>query len=255
MITSTARKHITRSLRDALRLNMRDAGEILTTIRNENSLCLLGDTDMRTVKALISNGCSDRPTVGLYVDGGQGYEYTGVELSVTAADVARWNALGLDEAYAIAADVHANRGPLMQAADDRMAAEAAAEAMNDNDLLPDEMMDQAFGPIPESRDYQWTNGTVVRADMASSDDHVVVLVDLADGTRKTMAMFPLFSDAADLLSYATGRINQPARLCVGRVNAFDNAVPAGFDRSMPVLDMIVDQSDVPGLVQLYRRAA
>ena len=135
-----------------------------------------------------------------------------------------------------------------------MAGEAAAEAMNDN-LLPDEEMDRVFGPVPESRDYQWTDGTVVRADLASSDDHVVVLVDLADGTRKAMAMFPLLSGTADLLAYVSGRINQPARLCVGRVNAFDNAVPAGFDRSMPVLDMIVDQSDVPGLVQLYRRAA
>lgn len=255
MITSTARKHVVRALRDALRVNMRQAGEIVTTIRNENALRLLGSTDMRTVKALVINSSEPTPTVSLYVDGGQGYEHTGITLGLVYEDLDRWNALPIEEAYAIAADIHANRGPEMIAADDRMAAEAAAEAMNDNGLLPEEEMDRVFGPIPESREYEWMNGTVRRASLASSDDHVVTLVELADGTRKTMAMFPLFTAPADLLTYATSVIDVPARLSVGRVNIFDDDVPAGFDRSMPVLDMVVPERDVPGLVSLHRRAA
>lgn len=250
MITSTARKHIVRALRDALRIREPHAREILDVIRNDIALNMLGGTDMRTVKALVVSSSEPTPTVQLYVDGGQGYEFTGVTLRLVHEDLDRWNALPVEEAYAIAADVHANRGPELTAADERTAAEMAAA----NDDEPTDL-DDVFGPVPEPRDYQWMDGTVSRVDLASSGDHVVALVDLADGSAKTMAMFPLFTGPEGLLAYAREQVGVPARLSVGRVNIFDNDVPAGFDRSMPVLDMIVRQRDVPGLVRLYSRAA
>lgn len=253
MITSTARKHVIRALRDALRVNMRHAGEIVATIRNENALRLLGSTDMRTVKALVINSAERLPTVNLYVDGGQGYEFTGVALGLTIEDLDRWNALSLEDAYAIAADVHDNRGPLMRAADDRMAAEAAAEAFNDNDLLPEEEMDRVFGPIPEPRDWKWVDGEILSAER--HDDHVRVGVRLADAEYTDMTMVPLFGTPADLVEYALSVSNVPARLCVARLSSFDHDLPAGADRSLPVLDMVVPQSEVPALVRSLRRAA
>ncbi len=255
MITATARKHIIRALRQALRIRECTAREILEVIRNENALRLLEGRDMRTVKALVCASSEPSPTACLYVDDGQGYERTGVSLRLTYEDLDRWNVLSLEDAYAIAGEISANAGPELRALDERLAAESAQAIAANDDMLPEEAMDAVFGPVPESRSYEWMDGTVLRADVASSDDHVVALVELADGERRTMAMFPLFSGVADLASYAIGKVGMPARLCVGRVNAFDNDVPAGFDRSMPVLDMIVDRRDVPGLVRLYRKAA
>lgn len=256
MITATARKHVVRALRDALRIRESRAREIVSTIFNENALRLLGDTDMRTVKALVCNGGDLSPTVHLYVNNGQGYEFTGVVLSLVYEDLDRWNVLPIEEAYAIAGEIHENRGPQLTSADERMAAEIneeteAREAAND-DMSID--LDDVFGPVPENRNYQWVGGTVSSADLAPMGDHVLAVVDLADGTRQTMAMFPLFSGPEDLLAYARQQVGVSARLSVGRVNMFDENVPAGFDRSMPVLDMIVHARDVPGLIHLNKRA-
>lgn len=240
MITATARKHIVRALREALRIREGHAREILTTIRNAIALDLLGNTDMRTVKALVINCMETSPTIQLYVDAGQGYEFTGVSLHLVYEDLDRWNKLSLEEAYAIAADVHNNRGPEMTAADDLLAAEMTKEVM---DALPEEEMDRLFGKAPEARDYKWVNGKVQSAELAPAGDHVVTQVALDDGTNTSMAMFALFGTPADLLAYASEQLDIPARLCVSNISVFDKDVPAGFDRSMPVLDMIVHTLD------------
>lgn len=259
MITATARKHVVRALREALRIRESHAREILAVIRNENALRLLGDTDMRTVKALVCPSSEPTPTVGLYVDAGQGYENTGVELRLIYEDIQRWRDLPLEEAYAIADAIADAAGPGLRALDERLAAETQAteDRLEADDILPEEEMDAVFGLVPEPRDYVWAEGRIVRADVASSGDHVVALVDLADGTRKTMAMFAVFGTPAELLSSLSDRIGVDGRLCVGRVNAFDEGrdIPAGFDRSMPLLEMAVAVRDVPGIARLYAKAA
>ena len=155
MITATARTHVVRALREALRIRESHAREILAVIRNENALRLLGDTDMRTVKALVCPSSEPTPTVGLYVDAGQGYENTGVELRLIYEDIERWRALPLEEAYAIAGEISDNAGPELRAIDERLAVEmqAVEDRLEAGDILPEDEMDAAFGPVPEPRDY------------------------------------------------------------------------------------------------------
>jgi len=247
MITATARKNIVRALRQALRIRESQARAILETVRNENMLRMISGEDMRTVKAMVSD-TGGRPQASLYADGGDGYEPTGVTLSLGEEDVARWNLLSIEEAYAIAGEIIDNAGPVTRAADARIAAENAA---NDDDA--ETQMDRLFGPVPENREYQWVDGTVIAA--AVVVDHVVACVRLADGTEKSMTMLPGLNDADGTLDFVSAKIGKPARLSVGRLNAFDDDHPAGVDRSLPLLSMVVLQQDVPGLARLYSRAA
>ena len=246
MITATARKNIVRALRQALRIRESQAREILETVRNENMLRMISGEDMRTVKAMVSD-TGGRPQASLYADAGDGYEPTGVTLSLSEEDVARWNVLSIEEAYAIAGEIIDNAGPVTRAADARIAAETAA---NDD---AEGQMDRLFGPVPENREYQWIDGTVLAA--AVVVDHVVACVRLADGTEKSMTMLPGLNDADGTLDFVSAKIGKPARLSVGRLNAFDDDHPANVDRTLPLLSMVVLQQDVPGLARLYSRAA
>lgn len=246
MITATARKNIVRALRQALRIRESQAREILETVRNENMLRMISGEDMRTVKAMVSD-TGGRPQASLYADAGDGYEPTGVTLSLSEEDVSRWNLLSIEEAYAIAGEIIDNAGPVTRAADARIAAETAA---NDD---AEGQMDRLFGPVHENREYQWVDGTVLAA--AVVVDHVVACVRLADGTEKSMTMLPGLNDADGTLDFVSAKIGKPARLSVGRLNAFDDDHPAGVDRTLPLLSMVVLQQDVPGLARLYSRAA
>lgn len=229
MLTATARKHIIRALRSALSIREIQAVLIIEDPRNEWQIAGI-EGDLRGIKALVIDNV-DHGLASLFLDKGRGYEGVGVSLRVGDDEMVRWRRMPQDDAYAIAAEIAGNlyEPPVV-----------TVDPANDDDA-DDTIYD--MGPVPESRDYKWLDGTLRRVGIASSGDHVVALVDLDDGGPKTMAMFPLFSDVQSLLEYASGRIGRHARLCVGSVNIFDEDVPAGFDRSMPVLDMIVPQEN------------
>jgi hypothetical protein len=127
-------------------------------------------------------------------------------------------------------------------------------AFDNDDMLPEEMMDEVFGPVPEPRDWKWVEGTVLSAVVAASGDHVVATV-LVDDVETEMTMIPVLNDAPGMLISIGCRIGVPARLCVGRLNAFDDNHPAGIDRSRPLLDMVVAERDVPALARHFARAA
>ena len=241
MLTATARKHIVRALRSALRIRESQAVAIMETHRNDWQLEGISG-DVRGIKALVYDK-GDHGVAGLYLDSGRGFEGTGVDLRVEADDMKRWRSLPQDEAFAIAVEIAANMY------------QPTYGVQVEDELLPEEEMDIMFGQAPEPRDFKWMDGTINRVSMASTGDHVVALVDLEDGTRKTMGMIPLFSDAAGLLAYASERVGTSSRLSVGRINAFDQNAPAGYDRSMPLLDMIVPHGEVRGLVRSMRPLA
>lgn len=249
MLTATGHRHVVRALKTALRIRESHARHIMESMRNQWLLDMI-EGDMRSARFVVSSGSNNgrRDMATLYVDAGRGYDATPLWLMLDPEDMVRWNALALEDAYEIAAEIEAGRSQDAIDADDRLAAEAA------NDDFPD--LDAIYGPVTweTPRPYEWIDGKVLRADVASAGDHVVTLVELAGGERRAMAMFPLFSDVADLLKYATGKVGVRARLCVERVTAFDDDVPPGFDRSMPVLSMVMRERDLPSVTGLRRAA-
>lgn len=240
MLTATARKHIVRALRSALAIREIQAVLIMENHRNEWQLAGL-DGDLRGIKALVIDN-ADHGVASLFLDKGRGYEGVGVSLRVESDTMTRWRRMPQDDAYAIAAEIIGNlyKPTIIE--------ETSPVAANDD--LDDGFYD--MGPVPESRHFDWTDGTVRSVEIAASGDHVVAQVDLDEGGSKAMAMFPLMSDVHCLLEYATSRVDRYARLCVGRVNMFDDDVPAGFDRTMPVLDMIIPQEEALRIARTYR---
>lgn len=246
MITATARKHVVRALREALRIREGQAGAIVDTWTNTFAIGLV-DADLRGVKAMVVEGGDGGsfPRASLYLDKGQGYEALGVDIELGDEDLLRWRALPMDEARAIGIEIM-----------DRLHVPRITPRAfdNDDDMLPEEMMDDVFGPVPEPRDWKWVEGIVLSAVVAPSGDHVVANV-LVEDVETQMTIIPVLNGAQGTRVAMLERIGVPGRLCVGRLNAFDHDHPAGIDRSRPLLDMFVAERDVPALTRQFARAA
>lgn len=245
MITATARKHVVRALREALRIREGQAGALVDSWDNSFAIGL-DDADLRGVKAMVVEGGDGGsfPRASLYLDKGRGYEALGVDIQLDDEHLARWRAMPNDEARAIGNEIM-----------DRLhVPRITPRAFDNDDMLPEEMMNAVFGPVPEPRDWKWVEGMVLSAEVAASGDHVVATV-LVDGVETEMTMIPVLNGAHGTRVAMLERIGVPGRLCVGRLNAFDHDHPAGIDRSRPLLDMFVAERDVPGLTRLYAHAA
>lgn len=95
MVTTTARKHITKALKQALRIPSHEIADILD--RRENRYAL--DVVMRPVHNIIALVGETTPGADLYVKEDDGYHFL-VSLVLAAHDVREWKILSIEEAYA-----------------------------------------------------------------------------------------------------------------------------------------------------------
>lgn len=95
MITTTARKHITKALKQALRIPAHEIADILD--RRENRYAL--DTVMRPVHNVIALVGETTPGADLYVKEDDRYHFL-VSLVLNAHEVREWKLLSIEEAYA-----------------------------------------------------------------------------------------------------------------------------------------------------------
>lgn len=95
MITTTARKHITKALKQALRIPAHEIADILD--RRENRYAL--DIVTRPVHNVIALVGETTPGADLYVKEDDGYHFL-VNLILDAHDVREWKILSIEEAYA-----------------------------------------------------------------------------------------------------------------------------------------------------------
>ena len=96
MLTKTATKQLRRAIKTRLGLNDRQAGDIID--RNWYST---PEGSLRDCVVLLNDSVSANPTLGIYVPGNEGYyEWVGY-LNLVQGDLARWNVMSLEDAYAL----------------------------------------------------------------------------------------------------------------------------------------------------------
>ena len=93
MTTKTAERNMMKAIKARLKLNDRQATAILS-----KNWFLLPEDRMDNCVAVVSD---DRRHLNLYAKGADGYHYNAVSLDIDEDDLARWNVLSLEEAYAM----------------------------------------------------------------------------------------------------------------------------------------------------------
>jgi hypothetical protein len=120
----------------------------------------------------------------------------------------------------------------------RGGAEARVWAIeNELDNMNDRLDEIGIGDLPGDRGLHWAEGKISCVD--DCDDHILVAVRLADGSRIT-ASTVIECEAGDGTFEALDElVGKPARVCVGRLADGDTDHPAGLDRSLPILAAVV----------------
>lgn len=96
MLTKTANKQLRQAIKSRLGLNDRQAGSII-----DRNWFLTPEGPLKDCVVQINNAHNVNPTLGIYVPGNSGYyEWTGY-LNLEKNDLVRWNAMSLEDAYAI----------------------------------------------------------------------------------------------------------------------------------------------------------
>lgn len=96
MLTKTATKQLRRAIKTRLGLNDRQAGEII-----DRNWYAMPEGSLRDCVAVLDGANSVNPHLTIYVPGDQGYHEWVGHLRLEKDDLDRWNAMSLEDAYAI----------------------------------------------------------------------------------------------------------------------------------------------------------